>query len=72
MENKEYKCPNISDKKDVKAPPSARADSTHERISQQMQEVIAATVYAQTYPDRLDNKLAKKFRKEEEEKKNEQ
>lgn len=67
MDKKKYKCPNIEDKEDFKAPPSAGMDTTAERISRQMAEVIASTMYAETLPMETGNKLAKKFNRDEKE-----
>ncbi len=53
MKNK-YKSPKVSDRKDYNPTKAVMANTYDERILEEMQETMAATIYAETFPDVLD------------------
>ena len=54
MKDKKYKSPKVSDKKGYRATNAMLADTYDERTLEEMKETLAATVYAETFPDILD------------------
>lgn len=54
MKDKNYKSPRVSDKKGYHATKAALADTYDERTLEEMKETLAATIYAETFPDVLD------------------
>jgi len=51
---KEYKAPRMGDRTGYKPTAAVMADTYDERILEEMKETLAATVYAETFPDLLD------------------
>ena len=49
-----YNSPKINDKKDYNPTSAMMADTYDERTLEEMKETLAATVYAETFPDLLD------------------
>ena len=49
-----YKAPRMSDRTGYKPTPAVLADTYDERTLEEMKETLAATVYAETFPDLLD------------------
>ncbi|MBQ5326804.1 MAG: hypothetical protein J6K80_06340 [Oscillospiraceae bacterium] len=49
-----YKAPRMGDRTGYKPTPATMARTYDERILEEMKETLAATVYAETFPDRLD------------------
>ena len=54
MKDKKYKSPKVSDKKGYRPTNAVLADTYDERTLEEMKETLAATVYAETFPDILD------------------
>ena len=54
MKNEKYKSPKINGKKDYKPTNAMLADTYDERTLEEMKETMAATIYAETFPDILD------------------
>ena len=54
MKNEKNKSPKINGKKDYKPTNAMLADTYDERTLEEMKETMAATIYAETFPDILD------------------
>lgn len=54
QKNNRYKSPKVSDRTGYKPTAAVMADTYDERILEEMKETLAATVYAETFPDLLD------------------
>lgn len=54
MKNKKYKSPKVNDRKDYHPTNAVLADTYDERTLAEMKETLAATIYAETFPDVLD------------------
>ena len=54
MKDKKYKSPKISNQKDYNATRAMLAETYDERTLEEMKETMAATIYAETFPDILD------------------
>ena len=52
--NKKYKSPKVSDKRGYHPTSAVLADTYDERTLEEMKETLAATIYAETFPDILD------------------
>ncbi|MBQ6850769.1 MAG: hypothetical protein IJN77_07015 [Oscillospiraceae bacterium] len=49
-----YKAPRMCDRTGYKPTAAVMADTYDERVLEEMKETLAATVYAETFPDLLD------------------
>ena len=49
-----YKAPRMGDRTGYRPTAAVMADTYDERILEEMKETLAATVYAETFPDLLD------------------
>lgn len=49
-----YKAPRMGDRTGYKPTAAVMADTYDERVLEEMKETLAATVYAETFPDLLD------------------
>ena len=54
MKDKKYKSQKGSNKKDYHATSAMLAETYDERTLEEMKETLAATIYAETFPDTLD------------------
>ena len=54
MKNEKYKSPKISGTKDYRRTKAMLAGTYDERTLEEMKETMAATIYAETFPDLLD------------------
>lgn len=54
MKDKKYNSQKINDKRDYNPTNAMLAETYDERTLEEMKETLAATVYAETFPDLLD------------------
>ena len=65
--NKEYRSPRRDDKGDYHVTPAMLAETYDERLLEEMKETLAATVMAESMPEKLDYKpFDRKYYDEEE------